>query len=126
MAVKYKQKCAKCRKNYVIATWRQRYLLCYDCQKNELSGEIKDKKMKKLFDISEDFYKNNAFLRSIKINYLHYGNLTDKQLEAFKKAVVTMKKGEGPSGEQHIYYPHGDAEEEKSEALESSKSKTKK
>lgn len=47
--------------------------------------------MKKMFDIPEDFYKKNSFLRSIKINYLRYGKLTEKQIEAFKKAVDKMK-----------------------------------
>ena|SRR3989338_6393995 len=91
MAVQFKQKCNRCKKNYVIITSRQRFALCYDCQKNDLKGTIKDPEMKKLFAIPEDYYKNNAFLRSIKINYLVYGNLTEKQKEAFKKAVEKIK-----------------------------------
>lgn len=89
---KYKQKCYRCRKNFVIVTWKQRYAVCYDCQKNELEGEIKDPKMKKFLNIPDEFYKENAFLRSIKVNYLRYNNLTEKQIEAFKKAVEKMKE----------------------------------
>jgi len=92
MAVRYKQKCYACKKNYVTATYRQRYVLCYECQKKEMKGEIKDPKMKKLFDIPWQYYKDNAFLRDIKINYLRYGNLTKKQIDAFKKTVKTLKE----------------------------------
>ena len=88
----YKQKCSNCRKNFVIITFRQRYPLCYECQKKELEGKIKDPKMKKLFNIPEEFYRNNAFLRDIKINYLRYKNLSEKQIEAFKKTVEKIKE----------------------------------
>lgn len=43
--------------------------------------------MKKLFDIPEEYYKKNAFLRSIKSNYLKFGKLSDKQIEYFEKTV---------------------------------------
>lgn len=87
VVIKYKVKCCKCRKNYVIATTRTKYPICYECQKNELQGDIKDPKMKKLLNIPEKLYKKNYFLRNIKINYLKWGKLSDKQIEAFKKAV---------------------------------------
>lgn len=90
MTIKYKQKCSRCRKNYVVVTWKTKFPVCYDCEKNQLIGEIKDPAMKKLFGIPEDFYKNNAFLRDIKINYLRFGKLSDKQIDAFKKAVEKM------------------------------------
>lgn len=92
MAAKFKQKCAKCKQNWVIITWKQRFPICYDCQKQEMQGEIKDPKMKKMFDIPEEFYKENMFLRSIKVNYLKFGKLTEKQVEAFKKTVKKMKE----------------------------------
>lgn len=73
-------------------TWRQRYAVCYDCQKKELEGKVKDPEMKKLFNIPEKYYRENAFLRNIKINYLRYGRLTEKQILAFKKTVKNVKK----------------------------------
>lgn len=91
-AAKYKQKCKRCNKNYVVVTWRQRFPICYDCQKREMSGEIKDPKMKRMFKIPEEFYKENAFLRSVKINYLRFGDLSEKQVEAFKETVKKMKE----------------------------------
>ena len=57
-----------------------------------MKGEIKDPKMKKMFDIPEEFYKENSFLRDIKIKYLKFGELTEKQIAAFKKTVENLKK----------------------------------
>lgn len=88
----YKQKCIRCKKNYVLISHRQRYPMCYDCQKGELEGEIKDPKMKRMLGIPHKLYKENSFLRSIKINYLKYGQLTEKQIAAFKKVVKKMKE----------------------------------
>ncbi|MBS3145896.1 hypothetical protein J4414_03785 [Candidatus Woesearchaeota archaeon] len=90
--VLYKELCRKCRKNYVKITSKEKYPVCYECQKKELDGKIKDSKMKKFFEIPEDFYRENNFLRSIKLNYLRYGNLSEKQIEAFKKTVRNMKQ----------------------------------
>ena len=96
MPISYQQKCAKCKKNFVTVTWRQRFPICYECQKAELQGNIKDPKMKALFDIPEEYYKENLFLRNIKSNYLRFGKLSEKQIEAFKKTVQKLKdKKEG-------------------------------
>jgi len=92
MAAIYKEQCRRCRKNYVKITSKEKYPVCYECQKSELKGRIRNKKMKKLFDIPEDLYKENNFLRNIKLNYLRYGSLTEKQIEAFKKTVKKMKE----------------------------------
>ena len=91
MRVQYKQKCAKCKKNYVLATSRTSYVLCYDCQKSSLIGEITDPVYKKLLTIPEEFYKENSFLRNIKVNYLKYHSLTESQVSAFEKVVDQMK-----------------------------------
>lgn len=90
MAIQYKQLCNMCKKNYVLVSLRQKDGICYECQKNELSGEITDPEMIKLFDIPDDFYKLNSFLRKIKICYLRYGNLTEKQIAAFEKTVQSL------------------------------------
>jgi hypothetical protein len=89
--IQYKQRCARCKKNMVLITGRNQFPICYDCQKAELQGDIKDPKMKKLFKISEEYYKQSGFLRSIKSNYLRFGQLSEKQIEFFKKAVKEMK-----------------------------------
>ncbi len=92
MAIKYKELCRRCKKNYVPVTKKQRFPICYECQKQQLKGKIKDPKMKKMFDIPEEFYEQNMFLRDIKIKYLQFGELSEKQIEAFKKTVQKMKK----------------------------------
>ena len=76
----------------VLVTSRSQFPLCYDCQKGELSVPITNAKMKKFFAISEEFYRNNPFLRSIKMNYIRFGRLSEKQIEAFKKTVEEMKQ----------------------------------
>ena len=81
-----------CKKVWVLATHRSRFIVCYECQKAELKGNIKDPKMKRMFKIPEEFYKQSMFLRSIKINYLKFGELTPKQIEAFKKTVKDFKE----------------------------------
>ena len=90
--IKYKQKCFRCKKNYVVTTSKKRFPVCYDCEKFEMQGEIKDKKMKRMFSIPEEYYKDNSFLRDIKIKYLRFGELTEKQIEAFKKTVKDLKE----------------------------------
>ncbi len=92
MAIQYKQKCCVCRKNYAVVTRRDRYAICYDCHKKQMEGEITDPEMKQLFDIPEEYYKQSMFLRNIKINYLKYGNLTEKQIAAFKKVAAKIKE----------------------------------
>ncbi len=92
MPVQYKQKCFRCKKNYVTASYRNKYVMCHECQKGELQGEIKDPEMKKFFDIPEEFYEKNSFLRDIKANYLRYENLSERQIEAFKETVEKMKE----------------------------------
>jgi len=82
----------------VLITSRNQFPLCYDCQKSELQGQIKEPKMKKMFNIPEEFYKTNGFLRSIKINYLRFGKLSDKQIECFQKTVKEMKQCDSPKG----------------------------
>lgn len=90
--VKFKKKCSRCKKNYVLATSRSTFLECYECQKKELDKPIENNEMKAFFNIPEEFYKVNAFLRNIKISYIRYKNLTDRQKEAFEKTVEDLKK----------------------------------
>jgi hypothetical protein len=92
MRISYQQKCMRCKKNHVLVTSGVRYPLCYDCQKDELHTTIKDKKMKRFFDVPEQFYQKSSFLRAIKINYFRFGKLSDKQMEFFTKTVKDLRK----------------------------------
>ncbi|UCH12406.1 MAG: hypothetical protein JSW18_00175 [Candidatus Omnitrophota bacterium] len=93
MAIRYKQLCIRCKKNYVSVTSKQRYAVCYECQMKNIDAKVKDPKMKKLLDIPEEYYRKNNFLANIKLNYLRFGKLSEKQIEVFKKVVQQMKKG---------------------------------
>jgi len=90
--VNYKIKCNKCKKNYQLVTRPTRFVICYECQKSEMKGEITNPKMKKFFDIPDLFYKENMFLRDIKIKYLRFGELTENQRATFEKVVDKMMK----------------------------------
>lgn len=94
--VTFKKKCFRCNKNYVLATNKSRYVICYECQEKQVVEEVKDPEMKKMFDIPLAFYKESSFLRDIKIKYLQFGSLSEKQIEAFKNTVAkfeaTVKK----------------------------------
>lgn len=90
MKILYNQKCARCPKMVPI-TSRKQFPLCYDCQKKDLQGVIKDPKMKKLFNLPEEFYKESPFLRSIKAYYLKFKEITVRQKEYFEKTVKEMK-----------------------------------
>ncbi|RMD58201.1 hypothetical protein D6825_01670 [Candidatus Woesearchaeota archaeon] len=98
MARTFKALCKRCKKNYTLVTWRDKFPVCYNCQKSALSRGIKDPEMKKMFDIPEELYEKSSFLRDIKLKYLEYGELSEKQIEAFKKVVDKLKeeRGKGP------------------------------
>lgn len=97
---KFKQRCAICKKNMVIMYSHRQFPKCVDCEMKAISEPIKDAKMKKLFDIPEKYYLENRFLRSIKNNYIRFENLTEKQIEAFKKTVKDMKEGKNKEKEE--------------------------
>ncbi len=59
----------------------------------ELRQDVKDPKMKKFFDIPQEYYEQSQFLRSIKRNYLRFERLSEKQIESFKKTVEEFKQG---------------------------------
>ena len=92
MRASYKQKCVVCRKDYALVSWKNRYPVCVTCKMKEINKPITDKKFKKMFDIDIKLYEKSAFLRNIKANYLHFGSLSEKQIEMFKKTVEEVSK----------------------------------
>ena len=90
--IQFKQKCFRCKKKYVLTTSRKGFPVCYDCEKAELHGKVKDPKMKRLFSIPEEYYKEIPFLRDIKIKYLRFGELSEKQIEKIKKMIKEKKE----------------------------------
>ena len=87
----YKQKCILCKKNHALVTWKNRTPVCTECKMKEISKPIEDPKFKALFDIDKNLYERSSFLRNIKSNYLRYGNLSEKQIETFKKVAEEVK-----------------------------------
>ena len=91
--IKYKKMCYVCRKNWAMVHYgRQRFVVCMECEMKEVKKTVKDKKYKKMFDIPIEWYKENSFLRSVRYQFGRYGELSENQIEAFKKTVKEMKK----------------------------------
>lgn len=90
----YKQKCIVCRKNHALITWKSRAPVCTECKMRDINKPIKDEKFRKLFDIESSLYEKSGFLRNIKASYLHFGTLTEKQTEMFKKVAEELKNKE--------------------------------
>ena len=88
---KFKQKCKICNDNMVVIYSYRQYPICIECQMKRINVEIEDPKMKKFFDIPKELYEKSSFLRNIKQAYISFKNLSEKQVEAFKKAVKDLK-----------------------------------
>ena len=90
----YKQRCSVCKNKWaLVRSMKQRFVVCKECELEKIKGHtIEDKAFKKLFAIPEKLYEENDFLRSIRYQYIRYNSLTERQLEAFKKAVKELKK----------------------------------
>jgi len=89
---KFKILCRKCKKSYFFASFKDKYPVCYECNKEKLHTKIEDAEMRKFFEIPETLYENNLFLRDIKLKYLNYGKLTEKQMSSFKKTVEKLSE----------------------------------
>lgn len=89
---KFKQKCALCKKNMVTMYSSRQFPICADCQMKRVRDEVKDPAYAFL-NVEEKLLQQSSFLRSIKEQYLYKGNLSEKQIEAFKKVVKEMKEG---------------------------------
>ena len=70
----------------------RQFPICSSCQMKRINTEIEDQTFKKFFDIPADLYEKSMFLRNIKEAYIRFGSLTDRQKEAFLKAVEDLKK----------------------------------
>jgi hypothetical protein len=91
MPVRFQQRCAKCKKNMVQMYSAKQFPICAPCQLAEINQPINEPAMKKFFDIPYALYEQSSFLRSIKSNYLKFGNLSPKQKEMFVKVVAELK-----------------------------------
>ena len=91
--VAYKQRCAVCKNGWALVTSsRQKFPICKECEMKVVKGKVVDKTLAKMFDIPLEWYEENSFLRSVRYQYGRFESITEKQEEAFKKAVKEMKK----------------------------------
>lgn len=97
MPVRFQQRCAKCKKNMVQMYSAKQFPICAPCQLAEINQPISEPAMKKFFDIPHELYEQSSFLRSIKSNYLKFGNLSPKQKEMFIKVVAELKNPTKPA-----------------------------
>jgi hypothetical protein len=97
---KYKQLCMLCRKNMALVTSYKQRPICDACKKKDIDAEVTDPEFKKLFDIDPELYKKSDFLRRIKSYYLRFENLSERQVEAFKKVVEEVKAKEKAAPEE--------------------------
>ena len=89
---KFKQKCKICKKEWVVVN-RREFPICIPCHIRQIFSEEVKEKAYKFLDLPKSTYEKSRFLRSIRQNYLIYGSLTKKQIDAFKKTVKDVKKG---------------------------------
>ncbi len=70
----------------------QRFPICIDCEMKVIERPVEDRSLVKMFDIPKEWYRENAFLRSVRYQYGRFGRLSDKQKETFKKTVKELKQ----------------------------------
>ena len=88
--LQFKEKCRVCKANWVLKTRRQ-YPICVKCHMKQIfSEEVTDKKFKFL-NCDKSLYEKSRFLRNIRQSYLMYKELSESQIETFKKAVKDLK-----------------------------------
>lgn len=84
--VQYKERCILCKKEMVLIKSKRQKAICNGCHfKGIEDKEVTDPEFKKLFDIDPRLYEESYFLRDIKAKYLRFGQLSEKQIEVFKK-----------------------------------------
>ena len=95
----------------LITNFRQKPY-CGDCQMRWFE-EVTDPKMKKMFDIDIDLYKENSFLRDIRLKYQRFEELSPKQIEVFKKVAKEAAEQKGKPKEEAVILGPVYGEEEK-------------
>ena len=105
--IKFKQKCALCKINMVEMFSSRQFPICSPCQMKRINQEITNPEFKQFFNIDISLYEKSSFLRNIKEAYLRYGSLTDRQREAFLKAVEDVKKPREPKAPTPIQEDFG-------------------
>ena len=89
---RFKEKCKICKEKWVLVYPRE-YTICLECQMKQIFSEEVTEKEYEFLNQPKELFEKSKFLRNIRRSYLMYKDLTDKQIEAFKKAVKDIKAG---------------------------------
>ncbi len=87
----YNQRCIVCKKNVVLMQHRRQRPVCLPCEMKDLFEPVENKKMQKLFDIPKNLYEESYFLRDVRRKYNMFGNLSEKQVEVFKRVANDLQ-----------------------------------
>tara|TARA_Y100000310_G_scaffold257116_1_gene265131 strand:- start:1204 stop:1512 length:309 start_codon:yes stop_codon:yes gene_type:complete len=93
---KFKQKCKICKAVWTVVN-RREFPICVECHMKQIfsggfeNNKVTDKKYKFL-NVSKELYERSRFLRNIRQSYFRYEELTENQINAFKKTVKELKE----------------------------------
>ena len=87
----YNQRCIVCKKNVVLMQHRRQRPICLECEMKDLFEPIENKKMQRLFEVPKKLYEESYFLRDVRRKYNMFGNISDKQIEVFKRVVKDLQ-----------------------------------
>ena len=82
----------------VILSFRQ-FPVCAECQMKRIKEEV-TKPAYQFLNLSDELYQKSQFLRNIKEFYLRNRTLSEKQIQAFKKAAKDVKEGKEKESEE--------------------------
>ena len=99
--VQYKERCKLCKNEWALVNYKVRFAVCLKCQMKQLNQKVTDPEFKKMFEIDKELYEQSYFLRDIKIRYIRFGQLSEKQIETFKRVAKEMKEAKSPSQKDH-------------------------
>ena len=96
---KFKKKCALCKKNMAVILSFRQFPVCTECQMKRIKEEVTEPAYQFL-NLSDELYQKSQFLRNIKEFYLRNRTLSEKQIQAFKKAAKDVKEGKEKESEE--------------------------
>ncbi len=99
----YKQQCMVCKKAKVLMRSRKQKPICVACRMGDAKDTpITDPAMQELFAIDERLYERNSFLADIKAKYMRFGNLSERQIEVFRRVAQEETEKLQSSGQNNL------------------------
>ena len=91
--LRFKKKCNICKEKWVLVKSRE-YTICVPCHMKKIFSEEVTDKAYDFLNADREIYEESRFLRNIRQSYLMYKELSDKQIEVFKKVLEDVKNGD--------------------------------